>query len=280
MSDARQSAADDSPVPADDSSVPSVARIYDWLLGGTNNYQVDRDLGEVMIGRAPELPDAARANRSFHQRAARYLAELGIRQFIDLGSGLPSAGSTHEIVFGVRPDATVTYVDIDPLVLRHAAYQLAGDHRVSALVADVRDVGKVLGELKARRLIDFGEPVAVLMTGLLHLVADQEDPAGLVAGYMSAVVPGSYLALSHMNADQKPPMAAQAVRSVGDRTGGWFPRSKQDVRRLFGDLDIVPPYEGAGPEVTWVGLWQCYDTALADSDGSRWLYCAVARKSS
>ena len=263
---------------AGDSSVPSVARIYDWLLGGTNNYQVDRDLGEVMITRAPELPDAARANRSFHQRAARYLAELGVRQFIDLGSGLPSAGSTHEIVFGVRPDARVIYVDIDPLVLRHSKYQLAGDDRVSALVADVRDVEKVLGELKTGQLIDFGEPAAILMTGLLHLVADDEDPAGLVARYMSAVVPGSYLVLSHMNADQKPPMAAQAVRSVGDRTGGWFPRGKDEVRRMVGDLDIVPPYEGAGPEVTWVGLWQCYDTALADSDGSRWLYCAVAGK--
>jgi S-adenosyl methyltransferase len=266
------------PSAADDSSVPSVARIYDWLLGGTNNYQVDRDLGEMMIARAPELPDAARANRSFHQRAARYLAELGIRQFIDLGSGLPSAGSTHEIVFSVRPHARVVYVDIDPLVLRHSKYQLADDERVSALVADVRDAGKVLGELAAGHLIDFGEPVAVLMTGLLHLVADTEDPAGLVARYMAAVVPGSYLVLSHMNADQKPPRAAQAVRSAGSQTGGWFPRSKDEVRRMIGDLDIVPPYEGAGPDVTWVGLWQCYDPQVADSDGSRWLYCAVARK--
>lgn len=121
----------------DDSSVPSVARVYDWLLGGTSNYQVDRDLGQMMVSRAPELPDAARANRSFHQRAARYLAELGIRQFIDLGSGLPTPGSTHEIVFGVAKDVRVAYVDIDPLVLRHSEYQLAGDDRVRALVADI-----------------------------------------------------------------------------------------------------------------------------------------------
>ena len=261
-----------------DNSAPSVARIYDWLLGGTNNYQVDRDLGAMMVGRAPELPDAARANRSFHQRAARYLAEVGIGQFIDLGSGLPTAGSTHEIVFGVRPDARVIYVDIDPLVLRHSQYQLAGDDRVSALVADVRDAGAVLGELADRRLIDFGKPVGVLMTGLLHLVPDEEDPAGLVARYMSAVVPGSYLVLSHMTADQKPPLSADAVRSVGGSTGGWFPRSKAEFRAMIGELEIVPPYEGAGPEVTWVGLWQCYDVAMADSDGSRWLYCAVAKK--
>lgn len=261
-----------------DTSVPSVARIYDWLLGGTNNYQVDRDLGEVMVGRAPELPDAARANRSFHQRAARYLAERGIGQFIDLGSGLPTPGSTHEVVFGVRMDARVAYVDIDPLVLRHSQYQLAGDDRVRAVVADVRDVGMVLGDLRAEQLIDFSQPVAVLMTGLLHLIPDEEDPGGLIARYMSAVVPGSYLVLSHMTADQKPPLAAEAVRSVGDRTGGWFPRSKDEFRRMIGDLEIVPPYQGAGPEVTWAGLWQCYDPALADSDGSRWLYCAVARK--
>lgn len=268
----------EAPQSAQDGAVPSVARIYDWLLGGTNNYPVDRELGEMMVARAPELPDAARANRSFHQRAARYLAERGIRQFIDLGSGLPTAGSTHEIVFAVRPDARVVYVDIDPLVLRHSTYQLADDDRVSVLVADVRDAGKVLGELEAGQLIDFAEPVAVLMTGLLHLVPDSEDPAGLVARYMAAAVPGSYLVLSHMNADQKPPRAADALRSVGGRTGGWFPRSKDEVRAIFGDLEIVPPYEGAGPEVTWVGLWQCYDAKAADSDGSRWLYCAVARK--
>jgi hypothetical protein len=262
----------------DDTSVPSVARIYDWLLGGTNNYQVDRDLAEVMVGRAPELPDAARANRSFHQRAARYLAELGIGQFIDLGSGLPTPGSTHEIVFGARIDSRVAYVDIDPLVLKHSQYQLAGDARVRAVVADVRDVGTVLGDLRAGQLIDFSQPVAVLMTGLLHLIPDEEDPAGLVARYMSAVVPGSYLVLSHMTADQKPPLAAEAVRSVGSRTGGWFPRGKDEFRRMIGDLEIVPPYQGAGPEITWVGLWQCYDRAMADSDGSRWLYCAVARK--
>jgi S-adenosyl methyltransferase len=170
-------------------------------------------------------------------------------------------------------------VDIDPLVLRHSQYQLAGDNRVRAVVADVRDVSAILGDLGAGQFIDFSQPVAVLMTGLLHLIPDEEDPAGLVARYMSAMVPGSYLVLSQMTADQKPPLAAEAVRSVGGRTGGWFPRGKEEFRAMFGDLEIVPPYEGAGPEVTWVGLWQCYDLAQADSDGSRWLYCAVARKS-
>jgi len=262
----------------DDSSVPSVARVYDWLLGGTSNYQVDRELGQTMVSRAPELPDAARANRSFHQRAARYLAELGIRQFIDLGSGLPTPGSTHEIVFGVAKDARVVYVDIDPLVLKHSQYQLAGDDRVHAVVADVREVSKVLGDLEANHVIDFGQPVAILMTGLLHLIPDEQDPAGLVARYLAPVVPGSYVVLSHMTADQKPPLAAEAVRSVGRMTGGWFPRSKDEFRAMFGDLEIIPPYEGVGPEITWVGLWQCYDPAVADSDGSRWLYCAVAKK--
>lgn len=263
---------------AADQAVPSVARVYDALLGGTNNFEADRILARQMTERAPELADAARANRSFHQRAARYLAGLGIRQFIDLGSGLPTAGSTHEVVFQVRPDAHVVYVDIDPMVLRHSQYQMAGDSRVLAVIADVRDVEAVLGQNGAGRLIDYGQPVAILMSGLLHLIPDSDDPAGLVARYMSAVVPGSYLALSQMTADQKPPASAQAILSVGDRTGGWHPRTRDDFRHLLGDLEIIPPYEGAGPQITWVGLWQCEDPAAADSDGSRWLYCAVARK--
>lgn len=263
---------------AADETVPSVARVYDALLGGTNNFEGDRVLAKRMTERAPELADAARANRSFHQRAARYLAGLGIRQFIDVGSGLPTPGSTHEVVFGVRPDADVVYVDIDPMVLRHSQYQLASDRRVLAVIADARDVDAVLGAGGAGRLIDFSQPVGVLMSGLLHLIPDSGDPAGLVARYMSAVVPGSYLVLSQMTADQKPPRSVQAIMEVGERTGGWHPRTKDEFRRLLTGLEITPPHEGAGPEITWVGLWQCEDTVVADSDGSRWLYCAVARK--
>jgi len=110
-----------------------------------------------------------------------------------------------------------------------------------------------MGDLEAEHLIDFSQPVAVLMTGLLHLIPDEGDPAGLVARYMSAMVPGSYVVLSHMTVDQKPPLAAEAVRSVGRQTGGWFPRSKDEFRRILGDMEIVPPYEGTGPDVTWVG---------------------------
>lgn len=266
--------------PGVDPEVPSMARIYDRLLGGTTNYESDRAAVKAMLELAPELLDAASANRSFHQRAARYTAELGVRQFVDLGSGLPTMGNTHQIVRGVAPDAHIVYVDIDPLVLGYSEFLLAGDTGVEAMVADIRDVDSVLGSDVVRRLIDFGQPVAMLATGVMHFVPDEQDPAGIIARYMAPLTPGSYLVLSHMTVDQKPPKAVEVITGEGRTSpaSGAFFRTKAEIRRLFGDLEIVQPYAGAEPDVTWVGLWQCEDPVQADSDGNRWLYCGVARK--
>ncbi len=268
--------------PGVDPEVPSMARIYDCLLGGTTNYESDRAAVKAMLNLAPELLDAASANRSFHQRAARWVAEHGVRQFIDLGSGLPTGGNTHQIVLSVAPDARVVYVDIDPLVLGYSESLLAGDAQVEAMVADIRDVDSVLGSDVVRRLIDFSEPVAILVTGVMHFVPDEQDPAGIIARYMAPLAAGSYLVLSHMTVDQKPPKALEVITGEGRTSpgGGGFFRTRDEVRRLFGDLEIIRPYEGAEPDITWVGLWQCEDPVEADSDGSRWLYCAVARKTS
>jgi len=265
--------------PGVDGSKPSVARIYDNLLGGVNNFEADRAAADLMRSRAPELVDAAFANRGFHQRAAKWIAEQGVSQFIDLGSGLPTVGNTHEVVRKIHPDARVVYVDIDPMVRLHSERLLAGDDGVAVIVADLKESETVLGSAAVRALIDFSEPAAVMMTAVLHFVSDDDDPAGIVARYVSPLPTGSYLALSHTTGDQKPPQAVEAMNEAGRRSaGGNYLRSRDQVREIFGSLQIVPPYEGATPDVAWVGLWGCEDPAAADSEGSRWLYCAVAAK--
>lgn len=265
--------------PGVDASKPSVARIYDCLLGGVNNFAADQAAAELMKDRAPELVDAAFANRGFHQRAAKWIAEQGIRQFIDLGSGLPTVGNTHEVVRKVQPDARVVYVDNDPMVKVYGSRLLEGDDAAAVVLADLREPDAVLGSEAVRQLIDFGEPAAVMMTAVLHFVSDENDPAAVVARYVAALAPGSYLALSHTTGDQKPPQAVAAMNEAGRRSaGGNYVRTRDQVRQIIGPLELVPPYQGAPADVTWVGLWGCEDPAAADSDGSRWLYCAVARK--
>jgi hypothetical protein len=239
--------------PGIDASKPSVARIYDCLLGGVNNFAADQAAADLMRSRAPEL--------------------------IDIGSGLPTVGNTHEVVRKVHPDARVVYVDVDPMVQLHSARLLEGDDAVAVVVADLRDPDAVLSSEAVRRLIDFGEPAAVMMTAVLHFVSDDNDPAGIVARYVAPLAPGSYVALSHTTGDHKPPQAVAAMNEAGRRSaGGNYVRSRDQFRQLVGPLEIVPPYDGAVPDVTWVGLWGCEDPAAADSEGSRWLYCAVAAK--
>lgn len=265
--------------PGVDPAQPSAARIYDALLGGTSNYEADRAAAERVKAHAPEMVNSAWANRGFHQRAARWIASQGVRQFIDIGSGLPTVGNTHEVVRQVIPGARVVYVDSDPLVLAYGRQLLGQDPAAAVILADARQPDEVLGNAQLRSLIDFTQPVGVLITAVLHFVSDDSDPQGLIAAYMRAVAPGSYLALSQATADQKPPQAVQGVTEVyTSAAGGGYPRSKEEVRKFFEGLEIVPPYDGAEPDLTWVGLWGADDLEMADSEGSRWLYCAVAKR--
>lgn len=265
--------------PGVDPSQPSPARVYDYLLGGKHNFEADRAAGELMKSMAPELVDSASANRGFHQRAAKWLAEHGIRQFIDIGSGLPTVGNTHEVVARVTPDARTVYVDYDPMVLHYGSFLLSGNDSAAVILADMRDPDSVLDHEIVRAMIDFSEPVAVMMTAVLHFVSDEDDPAGLIARYAERLVAGSYVSLSHTTADHKPPKAVAAIKEAGRRAaGGTYLRSRPEVAALVNGLEIVSPYRGAPPEVTWVGLWGCEDTDAADTEGSRWLYCVVARK--
>jgi hypothetical protein len=265
--------------PGVDPLTPSPARLYDYYLGGKNNFQVDRDAAERVRALMPELSDAAWANRGFHQRAARWIAERGVRQFLDLGSGLPTTGNTHEAVHKTAPDARVVYVDNDPMVAAYARELLADNGTTKFLLADLRDPESVLEDPEVRAQIDFAEPTGLLMTSVMHFVADDSDPWGLVARYLAALAPGSYLALSHSTMDQLPPSMVQAGLALYENAAErLYPRSRAEVERFFGGLELVPPYEGAQAAVDHVGLWGAEDPGSADSDGSRVLYCGVARR--
>ncbi len=265
--------------PGVDITRPSPARMYDYYLGGTHNFPVDREAAERIRKVMPDLADAAFANRGFHQRAAIWMAEQGIRQFLDLGAGLPTRGNTHQAVAKVTGDARVVYVDIDPMVAAYASHFLDQAQRTAVVTADLRDPEAVLGHPEVGRLIDFAEPAGLLMTAVLHFVADGSDPWGLVRRYLDALAPGSYLALSHATYEMLVPQHVQATREVYEQaSANVHLRSKAEIERFFEGLEIVPPYEGVGPSVCHVGLWGAEDPEAADSDGSRAFFCAVARK--
>ena len=255
------------------------ARIYDYMLQGNNYFQVDRFAAEHILAVAPEIRDAAWSNRGFHQRAAKWVSQHGVRQFVDIGSGLPTVGNTHDVVQKVDPAARVVYVDNDPMVQLHSHALIDTGGSVGVICADLREPDTILDHPEFRRLIDTGEPVGLLMTGVMMFVSDTSDPWALVSRYLGAFAPGSYLSLSHLTDDYKPPVAAEGFRSVFDTaTEHLYFRSRAKVERFFTGLELVPPYEGAEPAVTFTGLWGAEDVELADSDGSRWLYCGVARK--
>ena len=268
-------------IPSDvDPARPAPARIYDYLLSGQNNFQSDRDAATRIMALVPEIKDCAWANRSFHQRAARWIAGRGVRQFIDIGSGLPTVGNTHDVVRSVDAACRVVYVDNDPMVSAQSGQLLKGTTGVKVILGDLRDPERLLADSQLRALIDFSQPTGLLMTAVMHFVADDSDPQTLMRRYLAALAPGSYLALSHLTSDHKPPRAVREFRRVFARaTEQMHFRSRPEVERLFDNLTLVSPRDPEGPgRLCYVGDWEAEDADLADSDGSRWLYCGVARR--
>ena len=263
-----------------DPATPSPARLYDYFLGGSMNFPADRAAGDRLREALPDLYDAAWANRGFHQRSARWMAsEHGIGQYIDLGCGLPTKSTTYQAVQPAVPDARVAYVDNDPMVRAMSGRLLADDAHTRLLTADMREPGDVLGHPDLRSLIDFGQPAGLLMTAVVHFVADGSDPWGLVKQYVDALAPGSYLALSHATADKLPPRSVRALSDTYKQaTTEIYLRSSAEVMRFFEGLELVPPYRDAEPQITYVGVWDADDPEVADSEGSRVLYCGVARR--
>ncbi len=258
---------------------PTPARVYDYLLGGGYNFESDRDAANRIMGMVPEIRDCAWSNRGFHQRAARWIAERGVRQFIDIGSGLPTVGNTHEVVQLVDPACRVVYVDNDPMVYEHAGDLLTDHGRVRVVKGDLRDPESILSHPDVCDLVDFGQPTGLLMTAVVHFLSDETDPWELVRRCLAALTPGSYLSLSHLTSDRKPERAVNAFyRAFEKATEQIHFRSMPDIARFFDRLELVPPTaaDSAG-RLCYAGDWGAEDPVLADSDGSRWLVCGVAR---
>jgi len=261
-----------------DISRPSPARIYDYLLHGPHYSDADALAAQRILALVPETRDAAWAARGFHQRAATWIAKQGVRQFLDIGSGLSTVGNTHDVVRKIQPDARVVYVDSYPTVELHSSAISESDGAVCVLRADVCEPDSILASPDLQAMIDPREPTGLLMNGVMMYVPDASGPWTLVSRYVRAMGPGSYLSLLHPTDDAKPPAAVEGVRIVFENvTEHLCFRGKAEVAAFFDGLDLVPPFAGAQPELTYAGMWGAEAPELADSDGSRWFYCGVAR---
>jgi hypothetical protein len=230
--------------PGFDTSVAHQARIYDYLLGGKDNYAADRATSEAVLTIYPEMAFNARANRAFLGRAVRYLAgKAGIRQFLDIGTGIPTAGNTHQVAQEIAPESRVVYVDYDPIVLAHARALLTsgGAGATDYIHADLRDTPAILD--RAAQLLDFSKPVAVTLIAILHAIPDSDDPHAIVARLMGVLPPGSHLAISHIAADLIDAETRSGLDNLADQMiqQDFTFRSGEQVARFFAGTDLVAP---------------------------------------
>jgi O-methyltransferase involved in polyketide biosynthesis len=251
-----------------DTSVPHIARVYDYWLGGKDNFAADRVMGERTLQAYPNLVYSVRANRAFLARTVRFLAGQGIRQFLDIGTGIPTANNTHEVAQRIAPDSRIVYVDNDPVVLSHAKALLKStpEGACAYIDADLRDPDAILAA--AADTLDFTEPVAVMLIAVMHFVGDDAQASAIMRRLTAACVPGSYVALSHAASDIDAAQMAEMVRrlneSIAEKT---TLRDRAGVTRLFDGLELVEPgviraaewrpdtdLEAASPAALWGGV--------------------------
>jgi hypothetical protein len=256
-----------------DASVANQARVYDYVLGGRDNFAADRAAAEELISIWPEMAFAMRANRAFLGRAVRYLAaDAGIRQFLDVGTGIPTAGNTHQIAQEVAPESRVVYADYDPIVLAHARALLTSTDAGATeyIHADLRDTSAILRQ--ASELLDFTKPVAITLVAILHAIPEDDNPHAIVAELLAAVPPGSYLALTHMSSDLLDEGTQGGVEDVVDRMvqQRLTTRSRAQVARFFTGTDLVEP------GIVAVEDWRPKPGTSETGKSSLW--CGVGRK--
>ena len=258
--------------PEIDTSRAHPARIYDAMIGGKDHFEVDRQAAELARRHIPQAWDMARANRAFLGRAVRLLAESGITQFLDIGTGIPGPGNTGEIARSIHPEARVVYVDYDPIVAVHTRALLSGaDPSLTAVVlADAREPKTILDHPAVRTVLDFDQPIALLMVALLHFVAPEHDAPSLVKQYLDALRPGSALVLTHITEGDDPEAGAAARRGWDQARSQLHQRSADEVRSLFAGTEVVPP------GVVQLQQWRPDETV--DPDFAVWIHGGVGYK--
>ena len=230
---------------------PSVARVYDYYLGGSHNFESDRQFADRVLGVLPDMAAVAQQNRAFLRRSVRHLCQAGIDQFLDLGSGIPTAGNVHEIVDSLAPGSRVLYVDHDPVAVMHSRELLAGNEQTAVMAADLADPEKVLADPALRDHLDLSRPVAVLLVSVLHFVGDGLRPAEVIATYMDAMPRGSHLVISHATHEGNDNAAdAEAIYNQQRSPNPMRMRTRAEVTELFGDLTLVDP------GVVRIPMWQ------------------------
>ena len=247
------------PEPAAEEGIPDcleaaegqgIARVYDYLLGGSHSFAAERAAARQFLARWPDAQLTMLANRAFLGRAVRYLAaEADIAQFLDIGSGIPTMGNVHEIAHQGAPEARVVYVDNDPVAVLHSKAILARNDHAIAIQADLRQPRQILNNPELRNLLDLSEPVALLLVAVLHFLPDSDDPVGLVAELRDALAPGSYIVNSHGTTDGQPPHVAEAMRQYAQTTAPFRPRSHAEILTFFDGITLISP--GLVPVPRW-----------------------------
>lgn len=255
-----------------DPNVPNIARMYDYYLGGKDHYTADRAAADDAIKADPTLVTLIRENRAFLGRAVRYLAEQGIDQFLDIGTGLPTQQNVHQIAQSVNPDARVAYVDYDGQVVAHGRALLADSAGTRMIVGDVRDTRAILENAEIRRLLDFGRPIALLLVATLHFIPDEDDPQGIMAELRDALPSGSHLVLTHASADGVPDVVAKVVEVYKRTNAPGTPRTREQVTALFGDFELLDP------GLVWAPLWRPERSITLEEALPVWFYAGVGRK--
>jgi hypothetical protein len=256
--------------PEVDTTRPSVARVYDAILGGKDNFAVDRAVAAAAVKTMGDDGNGARLNRAALGRAVRYMVSQGVTQFLDLGSGLPTVQNTHQIAQTINPAARVVYVDNDPSVYLHGQALLADDASTTVVLVDITTPDQLLAMKEVNGFLDFAKPVGLIMNAVIHHVLDEEDPYGIVDRYKRALAPGSYLQLTHF-CDESPEVRAN-VAVLKRSLGRGQVRSREEITRFFDGLDLVQP------GVVFLPFWQP-DTLPNDAEpGSMLMLCGVARK--
>jgi hypothetical protein len=263
--------------PGVDLSAPSQARLYDYLLGGSHNFEVDRRQAERILEVAPQTRMIAQQNRAFLRRAVEFMVGAGVRQFLDLGSGIPTAGNVHEIAERVVPDIKVVYVDLDPVAVAHSRRILTGNPNTRVVQADLTDAENILRHPDVCGLLDFDRPVAILLLSVLHAIEDDDHPYDAVATLGARACPGSYLAVSHAVAEDEDDtmMSIQRVGRAGGMRGQL--RNRAEVARFFTGLDLVEP------GLVWPAAWRPqhvdgWDPADLEGEPQRSVLAGVGRK--